>query len=132
MEQCLILQRLIKFLVGLCQGNVQHGDEGLLDARCSFVESPSEVTASERCKDGREQGSVELADVRDRDSCRNPKRLIRHRIVNVEEESDDVEVGKGAASTDRLRRDILDSLAGVEADDFVLSSVEALDQHCHG
>ena len=50
----------------------------------------------------------------------------------MEEQSHDVEVGERAPCTNRLSCDILNSLAGVEADDFIFGSVQALDQNRDG
>jgi hypothetical protein len=45
----------------------------------------------------------------------------------MEEKSDDVKIGEGATCADRLSRDILYGLAGIESDNFIFSSVQALD-----
>jgi len=128
-EQGFILQSLIEFLVRLGERDIKHRDERLLNPRCTVVKGSCEVPAGEGSEDGREQGSVELTNVRDRNRGRDAESLIGHSIVDMEEQCDHVEIGEGAASADRLSCDVFNRLASVEAHDLVFSCVEALDHN---
>jgi len=63
-EKRLLLEGLVELLVWLSQSDVQHRDEGLLDARSTLMESQREVATRQRRENGREQSRVELTDVR--------------------------------------------------------------------
>ena len=48
----------------------------------------------------------------------------------MEQEGDDVEVGEGAPSTDRLSCDVLDCFASIESHGFVFGGIQTVDEHC--
>ena len=65
MEVVLILKSLVQFLVWLSEGDVEHGNEGLLDSLGSIEECFREILGGQGCKDGWEESCIELTDVRD-------------------------------------------------------------------
>lgn len=132
MEKSLFLQRLIQFLVGLGQGDIQHSYESLLNARRSIVQRRGEIAARKRSKYCWEQSRVELADMGNRDCRGDLERFIAHCVVDMEEKRDDVEVCKGASCTDRLRCNIFNRLARIESDNLVFSRIQALNEDLDG
>ena len=119
------MQGIVKFGIGLGQGYVEHGDEGLLDARGAFQEGCRELLASEGLKDGGEEGRVELADVGDRDSCRGLEDLVLGGMVNVQEKGGNFQGSEVATCTNGLGCNVFDCFAGIESDGLLLADTQA-------
>jgi len=57
-EVLVVLKRVVQLRVGLGQRDVQHGDEGLLDAGGALEKGEGELLAGEGFEDRREKGGV--------------------------------------------------------------------------
>ena len=70
--------------------------------------------------------------MRDRDSGRGAETLRSLRVINIEQKCGNFERSEVAAGAYGLRCDVFDGFAGVEADNLVLTLVQALDKTFNG
>lgn len=79
-----------------------------------------EVLGAQRSIDSREESCVELANVRNRHSRRDLEDLVSLSVVDVQKKRGYLKSRETATCRDRLRCDVLHSLACVESHDLIL------------